>query len=99
MCVSYCYYMTHFHLIPVDGNYCMTCGSDKTLKLWNPQTGVLIKTYRGHGYEVMDACGSCDNSHLCSGGLDKCVILFDVAGGSVLRKYRGHVGQYNILRM
>lgn len=20
----------------VDGNYCLTCGSDKSLKLWNP---------------------------------------------------------------
>ena len=72
----------------------MTCGSDKTLKLWNPQTGVLIKAYRGHGYEVMDAHASCDNSQLCSGGMDKCVILFDVATGNVVRKYRGHVGEY-----
>ena len=37
-----------------DGNYCLTCGSDKTVKLWNPHTGLLLKTYVGHGQEVLD---------------------------------------------
>ena len=40
---------------PGDGNYCVTCGSDKTVKLWNPNSGLLIKTYVGHGQEVLDA--------------------------------------------
>lgn len=42
---------------PVDGNYCLTCGSDKTLKLWNPHKGTALRTYQGHGYEVLDAAG------------------------------------------
>lgn len=41
----------------VDGNYCLTCGGDKTLKLWNPLRGTLLRTYSGHGYEVLDAAG------------------------------------------
>ena len=48
----------------VDGNYCLTCGSDKSVKLWNPHSGLLLKTYMGHGQEVLDAdrldsCGNC----------------------------------------
>lgn len=39
----------------VDGNYCLTCGSDKSVKLWNPHSGLLLKTYMGHGQEVLDA--------------------------------------------
>jgi WD40 repeat protein len=27
----------------VDGNYCLTCGSDRKIKLWNPKNGLLIK--------------------------------------------------------
>ena len=27
-------------------------GADKSLKLWNPNRGSLLKTYSGHGYEV-----------------------------------------------
>jgi len=79
----------------VDGNYCLTCGSDKSLKLWNPQRGILLKTYTGHGYEVLDAQSSGDNSHICSGGMDKSVVLFDVSTGQAIRKYRDHAGTVN----
>ncbi|KAM4749189.1 WD repeat domain-containing protein 83 [Rhinophrynus dorsalis] len=82
----------------VDGNYCMTCGSDKSLKLWNPHKGTLLKTYSGHGYEVLDAAGSCDNSQLCSCSSDKTVILWDVAQGQVIRKFRGHAGKVNCVQ-
>ena len=45
---------TLVHSTTGDGNYCLTCGSDKTVKLWNPHTGLLLKTYVGHGQEVLD---------------------------------------------
>lgn len=79
----------------VDGNYCLTCGSDKTVKLWNPLRGLHLKTYIGHGYEVLDAQSSGDNSHICSGGMDKTVVLFDVSTGQAVRKYRDHAGTVN----
>ncbi|XP_032812862.1 WD repeat domain-containing protein 83 [Petromyzon marinus] len=82
----------------VDGNYCLTCGSDKSLKLWNPETGRLLHTYSGHGYEVLDAAGSCDNSQLTSCSSDKTVALWDVASGHMLRKLRGHAGKVNCVR-
>nr|XP_054103820.1 WD repeat domain-containing protein 83-like [Callithrix jacchus] len=78
----------------VDGNYCLACGSDKTLKLWNPLRGTLLRTYSGHGYEVLDAAGSFDNSSLCSGGGgDKAVVLWDVASGQVVHKFRATQGR------
>ncbi|XP_007667527.1 WD repeat domain-containing protein 83 isoform X2 [Ornithorhynchus anatinus] len=81
-----------------DGNYCLTCGTDKSLKLWNPQKGTLLKTYNGHGYEVLDAHGSFDNSHLCSCSSDKTVVLWDVSTGQVVRKFRGHAGVVNCVQ-
>uniref|UniRef100_UPI00358E0DDD WD repeat domain-containing protein 83-like n=1 Tax=Myxine glutinosa TaxID=7769 RepID=UPI00358E0DDD len=78
-----------------DGHYCITCGSDKTLRLWNPLTGRLLKTYTGHGYEVLDTVGSFDNSQLASCSGDKTVILWDVASGQSVRRFRGHVGKVN----
>lgn len=77
----------------VDGNYCITCGSDKSVKLWNPLRNLLLKTYIGHGYEVLDAQSSGDNSHICSGGMDKSVVLFDVSTGQAVRKFRDHAGK------
>lgn len=40
-----------------DGNYLLSCGSDKSLKLWSVGSGTLLKTYAGHGYDVLDADG------------------------------------------
>lgn len=37
-----------------DGNYALTCGKDRTIRLWNPHRGILIKTYKSHGREVRD---------------------------------------------
>jgi mitogen-activated protein kinase organizer 1 len=53
-----------------DGNYCVSCSDDRTIKLWNPHrpdpsndsNGLLIKTYSGvHGYQVLDT----DVSYVC----------------------------------
>lgn len=82
----------------VDGLYCLSCGSDKSVKLWNPHRLLLLKSYVGHGYEVLDAQSSCDNSQICSGGMDKTVMVFDVSTGKSLRKYRGHAGTVNCVK-
>ncbi|TWW59051.1 WD repeat domain-containing protein 83 [Takifugu flavidus] len=76
----------------VDGNYLLSCGSDKSLKLWSVKQGTVLKTYTGHGYEVLDADSSYDSSQVCSCSSDKTVILWDVGSGNVTRKFRGHAG-------
>lgn len=78
--------------LPVDGSYVLSCGSDKKLKLWNPQTGLLLKTYGGHANEVTDAAGSCDSCHIISASLDKSIIYWDVTTGQPLRRLRCHAG-------
>lgn len=90
--------MIRFNIFSVDGAYCLTCGSDRKLKLWNPYRGVTLKTYEGHGNEVMDSSASCDSSQIVSCGLDKSVILWDVASGTPIRRLRGHAGPVNTVR-
>lgn len=75
----------------VNGNYCITCGSDKLLKLWNPYTGTVLSTYTGHGYEVLDATASNDSSKIASCSSDRTVVLWDVSTGQIVRKFRGHI--------
>uniref|UniRef100_A0A2P2I443 WD repeat domain-containing protein 83 n=1 Tax=Hirondellea gigas TaxID=1518452 RepID=A0A2P2I443_9CRUS len=77
----------------VDGGYCLSCGSDKSVKLWNPNTGALLHTFAGHGYEVLDARGSVDNSLIASCGLDKSVMVWDVTTGQCRLKLRGHAAR------
>ncbi|KAK5645938.1 hypothetical protein RI129_004402 [Pyrocoelia pectoralis] len=74
----------------VDGSYCLTCGSDRKIKLWNPYRNLVLKTYGGHGNEVLDCAASCDSSRIVSCSADKSVIVWDVSTGQPLRRLRGH---------
>lgn len=76
----------------MDGSYCLTCGSDKKIKLWNPYRCLQLKIYGGHGNEVLDAAASCDSSQIISCSADKSLILWDVSTGQPLRRLRGHAG-------
>lgn len=80
-----------------DGNYLLTGGSDKMVKLWNPNTGLCIKTYAGHGWEVLGLAVSADNSRFASGGGDKSAFLWDVATARTIRRFTGHTGRINDL--
>lgn len=76
----------------VDGSYALTCGSDRKIKLWNPKSGLLLKTYAGHGDEVTDIVGSCDSAFICSASMDKSIIYWDVSTGLPVRRLRSHAG-------
>lgn len=73
----------------------MTTGSDKTIKLWNPVKGLLLKKYEGHHSDVLCAVSSHDNSNIVSGSSDKSVILWDVTESEPVRRIRGHYGDIN----
>jgi len=81
-----------------DGNYCLSGGQDKTLKLWNPHKGTLITTYKGHGYELLDLHVSQDNSQIVSCGGEKLIFMWDVATARVIRKLRGPTNRVNCVR-
>jgi mitogen-activated protein kinase organizer 1 len=71
-----------------DGQYAITCGSDRTIKLWRPIKELQLKCYRGHSAEVIDAEAKPDNSQFISCSNDKSVIVWDVENGKILRRFR-----------
>lgn len=82
----------------IDGSYCLTCGADKKIKLWNPYKNLLLKTYGGHANEVLDVAGSSDSSQIISCSADKSVILWDVTTGQPLRRYRAHASSVTCIK-
>ena len=52
-----------------------------------------MKSYLGHGDEVLDTKSTCDNSQVVSCGVDKTIILWDVSTGIPQKKWRGHAGK------
>ncbi len=43
----------HHAVFSADGQYVLSGGADRIIRLWNPSTGRCIKSYAGHGKEVL----------------------------------------------
>lgn len=52
--------------------------------------GIIIKQYKGHGYEIVDLAITKDSTQFVSCGGDKCAIVWDINTGRYLRKLYGH---------
>ncbi|KAG0351308.1 hypothetical protein BG005_009225 [Podila minutissima] len=77
------------------GEYILTGGVDRTVRLWNPETRFCIKSYEAHGWEVLDLAVSPENGKFASCGGDKTVFLWDVMSGMTIRRFSGHTQRVN----
>ena len=59
-----------------------TCSADKTVRLWNPDSGAALKTLTGHTDYVYAVAISPDGNLVASGGYDGEVKVWKVADGS-----------------
>lgn len=81
-----------------NGRYVMSASQDKSVRLWNPSNGALIKTYTGgHNQEVNGVLIAEDNAKFVTCGSDKLVLQWDVTSGQVIRKFAGHERKVNSL--
>lgn len=71
-----------------DGQYAMTCGSDRTIKLWRPSKLLQLKCYRGHSADVIDCQANIDSSQFISCSNDRSIIAWDVESGKINRRFR-----------
>ncbi|RHZ79087.1 hypothetical protein Glove_152g50 [Diversispora epigaea] len=79
------------------GEYVLSGGQDKTIRLWNPESGLCIKTYVGHGKEVLDISVTRDHSRFASCGGDRQVFYWDVVTGRTIRRFEGHHHRVNAI--
>src|SRR5438128_2556624 len=73
-----------------DGRLLASCSRDKTIRLWNVQTGKLKRILAEHSADVYSVEFSRDGRLLLSGSGDKTVRLWDARTGKVLRILGGH---------
>lgn len=85
-----------------DGAYCMSCGADRKVLLWNParpaeKTGAMvIKEYSGpHSKEVTAVAIAKDSARFASCGADAKALVWDVGTGAVVRRLEGHGSRVN----
>ncbi|MCZ8249830.1 hypothetical protein [Microcystis sp. LE19-195.1E] len=73
-----------------DGKTLATGSDDKTIKLWNVQTGQEIRTLTGHNGIVNSVSFSSDGKTLATGSDDKTIKLWNVQTGKEIRTLSGH---------
>jgi hypothetical protein len=71
-----------------DGTRLASGSFDKTVRVWDAQTGQELHTFRGHNNWVTTVAFSPDGTRLVSGGVDHTVKVWDVASGQELRTFR-----------
>ncbi|MFN6274728.1 MAG: NACHT and WD repeat domain-containing protein, partial [Microcystis sp.] len=73
-----------------DGKTLATGSEDKTIKLWNVETGEEIRTLKGHNGHVYSASFSSDGKTLASGSEDTTIKLWNLETGQEIRTLTGH---------
>jgi len=76
-----------------DGRRVVTCGyDDKTIKVWDLQTGKELKTLHVPQKTIDVLAISPDGKHIASGSEDKTIKIWDAQTGTEVMTLRGHRG-------
>jgi len=60
-----------------DGQFALSSSWDKTMRLWDLNTGAKVRTFQGHTKDVFSCAFSGDNRQIVSGSRDKTIKLWN----------------------
>jgi len=73
-----------------DGRRAVSGSRDKTLRVWDLETGACLRTLEGHSDGVNSVSVSADGRRAVSGSRDKTLRVWDLETGACLRTLEGH---------
>ncbi|MBC1305385.1 serine/threonine-protein kinase [Trichormus variabilis] len=76
--------------ISPNGQIIASCGSDRSIKIWQLATGEDISTLNGHSRKVNAVVFSPDGKTLVSGSDDNTIKIWNLKTGQVIRTITGH---------
>ena len=65
------------------------------IRLWDVESGVLLRTFEGHTGSVGGLAFSFDGRFLVSGGTEGTIKLWEVSSGQLIRTFEGRYGSVN----
>jgi WD40 repeat protein/GTPase SAR1 family protein len=80
-----------------DGRMLASPSADKTIRIWDAETGECLRTLKGHKGSVYCVAFDQASRTLASGGQDRTVKLWTTASGQLFRMMDGHENQIHYL--
>lgn len=72
-----------------DGQYLATCGADRLMKVFETESGRMVKSFEGHVHHVLGVAWRADTRLLATGGADCVVKVWDFKSGNAIRVIEG----------
>ncbi|KAL5185326.1 Transcription initiation factor TFIID subunit 5 [Glycine soja] len=74
----------------VNCNYIATGSSDKTVRLWDVQSGECVRVFIGHRSMILSLAMSPDGRYMASGDEDGTIMMWDLSSGCCVTPLVGH---------
>lgn len=71
-------------------NYIATGSSDKTVRLWDVQSGECVRIFIGHRGMILSLAMSPDGRYMASGDEDGTIMMWDLSSGRCVTPLMGH---------
>ncbi len=72
-----------------DGKYLATCGADRMMKVFETESGRVVKSFEGHAHHVLGVSWRADARVLATSGADRVVKVWDFQSGKAIRTIEG----------
>jgi len=76
-----------------DGHYLLSAADDGTARLWDANTGTMLRVFEGHDHQVWHASFSPDQKRIVTASLDRTARIWEVETGETLHVLRDHEGE------
>ena len=80
-----------------EGSKIFSASADKTIKIWDIDTGKIIQNFNGHDSSVNYLVISPDGQKLFSASADKTIKVWDIETGKAIQSLKGHTSSVNYL--
>ncbi|MDZ4762920.1 MAG: TIR domain-containing protein [Chloroflexota bacterium] len=78
-----------------DGRMLLSGAADGSVRLWDTQSGLLIRAFSGHSLAVTALAFAPDRIMFASGSFDMTVRVWEIATGEMVRTLSGHTAPIN----